>query len=67
MHLVTRHPGQAAKPRDPGSIVAPVRWTPALASLGRGDDDQYGGTFLFASTRLIAERYIPSFFMKLRS
>src|SRR5258708_4215395 len=36
--ILSRHPGQAAQPREPGSMLPRARWTPDLASLVRGDE-----------------------------
>jgi hypothetical protein len=53
-----REPGSAEAKRlrlrqgesgDPMVGVSSGLWTPALASLGRGDDDKNGRTHLFAS------------------
>src|SRR5258708_16500454 len=52
-NTLSRPPGQAAQPREPGTSMLPrARWTPDLASLVRGDEGKRIGTHLLARSEL---------------
>src|SRR5258708_2074779 len=58
--ILSRHPGQAAQPREPGSMLPGARWTPDLASLVRGDEGKGSGLICWRrSTSLRAASGLP--------